>query len=85
MSKQDLTDTMDFSGFNKRKPLGEILKIPPRVQSVYSLITVSAWTPWKNSSSTPSAATCIAFSNTLPTVKARASGSKPNSASANRT
>jgi hypothetical protein len=42
MSKQDLTDTMDFSGFNKRKPLGEILKIPPRVQSVYSL-TQHVW------------------------------------------
>ena len=33
---------LDFSGFSQRKALGEILEIPPRVESVYSL-TQHVW------------------------------------------
>jgi len=38
MKKTDNTTApMDYSGFSSRKSLNEILKIPPRVESVYSL------------------------------------------------
>jgi hypothetical protein len=34
--------SLDFTGFENRKPLNDILKIPPHVESVYSL-TQHVW------------------------------------------